>query len=288
MKRIFLLLTVLVVSTLLLLYSGAMVGGTLLPEIKGDRYDWKMGIALYSFNRHPVEKSVEMARACKVKYVEGFSFYQLGPGFNNNTMEHLDAAGISRLKMLMEQQGIIMTSMYADGKDEKEWQRMFEIAAALHLKFITCEPRREHWDMLDRLAGRYKIKIAIHEHAKGTSPYWHPDSVLAAIKEHKNFGACADLGHWVRSGLDPAECLNKLKGHILGIHLKDVDEKGNTKAQDVVPGTGVTDFAAVVKELKRQKFAGYVYVECEHNWENNVPDVKAAIEHFNKVSNNDK
>lgn len=51
------------------------------------------------------------------------------------------------------------------------------------------------WDPIDSLAGVYGMNVAIHEHWKGTSAYWYPDSVLDAQKDHPNFGACADLGH---------------------------------------------------------------------------------------------
>ncbi len=142
--------------------------------------------------------------------------------------------------------------------------------------------------MIDSLAGLYKMKIAIHEHAKGISAYWHPDSVLAAIKGHANIGACADLGHWARSGLNPVECLKLLDGHIIGLHLKDVAEMNNAKAQDVDPGTGVIDFTGVIKELKRQNFKGYIQVECEHNMENNLADVKDAIRYINELAIKEK
>jgi sugar phosphate isomerase/epimerase len=48
----------------------------------------------------------------------------------------------------------------------------------------------------------------------------------------------------------------------------------------VLPGTGVIDFRAVVAELKRQRFNGYAQVECEHNMDNNLPDVIGSIRYF--------
>ncbi len=172
----------------------------------------------------------------------------------------------------------------ADAKDAEEWKRYFEMAKTLDMEFLVCEPKKEHWNILDSLGEIYKIKTAIHEHAKGSSRYWHPDSVLAAIKGHKNIGACADLGHWVRSGLDPVKCLQQLKGHIIGIHLKDIAESNNLKGEDVIVGKGVINFPGVVNELKAQNFNGMVYVECEHKMDNNVPDVIESIQYFNKVA----
>lgn len=156
------------------------------------------------------------------------------------------------------------------------------------MQYLVCEPERDHLDLVDNLAGQYNIKIAIHQHSKESgSIYWHPDSVLSAIKNRPNLGACADLGHWARSGLDPVECLKKLKGHILGIHLKDIDQFHH-KANDVAVGTGVIPFPDVVQELKDQDFKGMVYVECEHKMDDNLADVQLAVRYFEDLASKTK
>jgi sugar phosphate isomerase/epimerase len=182
---------------------------------------WNMGIALYSFHLFPFSVSLDKADSAGVKFVEGLSFHSLKGEFKDTTMGDLSPQGVMSMKRILDDKGIKMKSMYVgDVKDAGGWIRYFEMAKTLGMDFLVCEPSKAHWNLLDSLAGVYQIKIAIHEHARGSSMYWHPDSVLAAIKGHKNIGACADLGHWVRSGLDPVKCLNQLKGHILGIHLK--------------------------------------------------------------------
>ena len=251
--------------------------------------DWNMGVALYSFNLFPFAVSLQKADSAGLKFVEGFSFHKLGGEFKDSTMANISYAGIGRMKQLLNDKDLDMRSMYvSDAKDAQEWKQYFEMAKTLGMEFLVCEPDPAHWDILDSLGEIYNIKTAIHEHAKGSSMYWHPDSVLAAINGRKNIGACADLGHWVRSGLDPVKCLNQLKGHIIGIHLKDIAESNNPKGEDVLVGTGVIDFPGVVKELKSQNFKGVVYVECEHKMENNVPDVIESIKYFNQVAKGNK
>ena len=247
--------------------------------------NWNMGIALYSFNLFPFSVALDKADSAGVKFVEGFSFHALKGEFKDSTMADISVYGIMKMKRILDAKGIKMRSIYvAGGKDAEDWKRYFEMAKTLGMEFLVCEPKKEHWDLLDSLGEIYKVKIAIHEHAKGSSMYWHPDSVLAAIKGHKNIGACADIGHWVRSGLDPVKCLNQLKGHIIGIHLKDIAELNNLKGEDVIIGKGVINFPAVVNELKAQNFKGMVYVECEHKMDNNVADVIESIQYFNRVT----
>ncbi len=246
--------------------------------------EWNMGVALYSFNRFPFADALNKADSAGVHYVEGFSFHKLGKEFNDKTMAEMTKDNISKMKELLRTKNLEMQSMYVAGaKSEADWKYYFELAKELNMQHLVAEPEKESWDMLDSLAGLYKIKIAIHEHAKGKSLYWHPDSVIAAMKGHPNFGVCADLGHWERSGLKPAECLKKLSGHILGVHLKDIDESGNTEAADVIVGKGVIDFPAVVNELKSQQFKGVIHLECEHKMENNLAEVISGKKNFEEL-----
>ncbi len=164
--------------------------------------EWKTGVALYSFNRFSFVDALEKADSAGAKYVEGFSFHKLGKEFNDSSMAAISDADIDKMKQMLKEKGIQMQSMYVGGaKNAEGWKYYFEMGKKLQMNYLVCEPEKEQWDMLDSLAELYKIKIAIHEHAKGKSIYWHPDSVLAAIKGHSNFGACADLGHWVRRGI---------------------------------------------------------------------------------------
>lgn len=246
---------------------------------------WKTGVALYSFNRFAFPQTLEKADSAGAKYVEGFFFHKLGDDFNGHSIPGLSDNEIVKMKALLDKKGIKMRSLYAGGaKNAAEWKAFFEFSKKIGIEFLVCEPDKKDWDLLDSLAGIYKIKIAIHEHAKGSSAYWHPDSVLAAIKGHPNFGACADLGHWARSGLDPVKCLQTLKGHVISVHVKDLDTFDNVKANDVVVGTGVIKYPAVIAELKRQNFTGMAYIEREANWENNMPDVRQALKYIGDLA----
>jgi len=248
--------------------------------------DWKMGVALYSFNRFSFADAIDKADSAGVNYVEGFSFHKLGKEFNDKSMSSMTEEDIQNMMQMLKSKNIEMQSMYVSGaKNEADWKYYFELAKEMKMQHLVSEPDKESWDMLDSLAGLYNIKIAIHEHAKGKSMYWHPDSVLAALKNHPNFGVCADLGHWERSGLNPAECLKKLEGNILGVHLKDIDQSDNPEANDVIIGKGVIKFPEVIDELKRQRFKGVIHIECEHKMENNLAEVIEGKKYFEGLYN---
>ncbi len=255
-------------------------------KLEDQNADWKMGVALYSFNQFSFADAIDKADSADVNYVEGFSFHKLGKEFNDKSMSSMTKDDIRNMIQMLKNKNIEMQSMYVSGaKNEADWKYYFELAKEMKMQHLVCEPDKQSWDMLDSLAGLYKIKIAIHEHAKGKSIYWHPDSVLAAMKNHPNFGVCADLGHWERSGLNPAECLKKLEGNILGVHLKDIDQSDNPEANDVIIGKGVIKFPEVINELKRQRFKGVIHVECEHKMENNLAEVIEGKKYFEGLYN---
>ncbi|MCE7059516.1 sugar phosphate isomerase/epimerase [Dyadobacter sp. CY343] len=270
----------------------ALVGVAALVQISFVKNDlskkalnWKTGVALYSFNKFSFAETIEKADSAGAKFVEGFFFHNLGKDFNGHAIPNLNDEEISKMKSMLDKKGIQMKSLYSgNGKNLEEWNTYFTFSKKMGIEFLTCEPEKKDWNLLDSLAGAYKMRIAIHEHAKGSSYYWHPDSVVAAMKGRPNIWACADLGHWVRSGLDPVKCLKTLEGRVICVHVKDLDGANNLKANDVVAGTGVLDYPAIVKELKRQNFNGMAYIEREGNWNNNMPDVKQALEYLSKLS----
>jgi sugar phosphate isomerase/epimerase len=244
--------------------------------------DWKIGVQLWTFHFVPFVQALEKADSAGIKYLEAFPYQRLGgdmPGYFG--IEMSDSTR-EKVKQLLASKGI---HLYAMGvitpRTIDEWKKYFDLATYFGMSFITCEPLKNQWDAIDSLAGIYHINIAIHDHPK-PNVYWHPDSVLAAVKGHQHIGSCADIGHWARNGLDPVACLKALEGHIYGVHLKDIDSLGNTKAKDLVVGTGVIDYPPVFRELKRQNFNGYFSIEREDNWYNNVPDVVATVKFFNQ------
>lgn len=159
-------------------------------------------------------------------------------------------------------------------------KKIFAFAKEMGIQVITCEPQESHLDIVSALCDKYNVKAALHNHPD-PSHYWKPEVVLNALKgRSKNMGAAADVGHWMRSGLDPVTCLKQLEGRVIHSHFKDLNEFGDKKAHDVHWGTGKLPIKEVIAELKRQKFKGMLSAEYEYNWENSVTDVKQSAANF--------
>lgn len=235
--------------------------------------NWKLGVQMWTFRVFTFAEALDKVDSAGIKYIEAFWGQPLGAGMKDSFGIRMSDASKDKLKQLLKQKGISMIAMgVIEPKTREEWKKAFDLAKEFGLSYITCEPLKSQWDIADSMAGSYGIKLAIHDHPK-PDVYWSPDSVLAAIQGHPNIGACADLGHWARNGVNPVDALKKLEGHVYGVHLKDITKFGQTDAPDTVVGKGVIDFPPIFQELKRQHFSGMFSIEHESNWYHSLPDV---------------
>ena len=251
-----------------------------------DKAGWKLGVQTYSFRLFPFAEALRKIDSCGLKYVEAFPGQTIGGGLDGKMDFKMDAATRQAVKKLVKDRGLTVVAYgVVNPKTDEEWKALFEFAKDMGILNINSEPTPEQMPLVRKLAEQYKINVALHNHPK-PSRYWHPDTVLAAIGGSKYVGSCSDIGHWVRSGLDPVECLKKLNGHVLGMHFKDVKkDTPDGKYHDVVWGTGDCKIEAVMAELKRQHFKGPISAEYEYHWENNGPEIAESVKNFRDIYN---
>ena len=239
----------------------------------GSTAGFKLGVQMWTFKEFSFSDALNKMDSSGIKNIEAFIGQNLGGGMTGKF--GLDMSGDTRakLKALLAKHGIQVVAMgVIVPKNKQEWIKTFELAKDMGMSYITAEPIKTQWDMVDSLAGVYGIPVAIHDHPK-PNMYWSPDSVLAAIQGHAHIGSSADIGHWARNGLNPVDCLRKLRGHIIGVHLKDVVKFDYPLANDTLVSKGVVDLPAVLAELKSQNFNGMLSIEHESNWYHSLPDV---------------
>ncbi|WP_418529918.1 family 16 glycoside hydrolase [Paraprevotella clara] len=236
---------------------------------------WKLGVATFSFNNEPFVKRLENAASTGIGYIEGYSFGTTGPELGDSIIYNLSSDGLRNLKSLIDRKNLKMTSLYINGgKSCEGWVKEFKVAKELGVEYVTCEPREYLWNAVDSLAKLHDLKVAFHNHGNGKA-------ILKAIERHPSFMACPDIGHWVKSGIDPVVGLKELEGHILAIHLKDINE---SKSTDCPMGKGIINFPAVFKELKRQNFDGYIIIELDASDNgSNLPSVRETIRYYNSI-----
>jgi sugar phosphate isomerase/epimerase len=244
---------------------------------------WEIGFQAYTFNKFTFAEALVKADSIGLKSVEAYPGQEIGGGIEGTTDFSMDQETRVKMKELLAANGMKLNAYgVTSPKDTAGWKKLFDFAKDMEIGVITSDPRLDQLDLVEQLADEYGIKVAFHNHP-APSLYWNPDTVLLALgNRSKNLGVCPDIGHWIRSGLDPVECLKKLESRIIILHFKDVNEK-SPEAYDVPWGTGVVDMPAVLSELKRQGFKGLFDIEYEYNWYNNVPEIKESVENFYDV-----
>ncbi len=162
--------------------------------------------------------------------------------------------------------------------DHEANRRWFEFAKKAGIRNLSADPTEDAFDSLDKLCEEYQIRIAIHNHGPGAR-YDKVADVLNAVRgHHPLIGACADLGHYIRSAEDPVRVINLLEGRLYGIHLKDFAEQ-KAKTEGVILGKGHLDVVGVFKALAKVNFPadGCLSLEYEENPEDPLADVQQCL-----------
>lgn len=250
------------------------------PEAK---LGWQLGSQAYTFRLFNFFEAVKKIDSCNLRYVEAFPGQDIGGGIAGKMDPNMDEATRKAILDKLKTTNVKVVAFGVTGANsEAEWEQLFKFCKAMGIQTITSEPDEKFIPLLSKLADKYEINVAIHNHPN-PSHYWNPDIILNAIKgQSKRIGACADIGHWLRSGLEPVACLKKLEGHVLHSHMKDLNETGRN-GHDVHWGEGKCDIPGVIAELKRQNFKGTISAEYEYNWESNSADVAASVVNFRNI-----
>ncbi|MEP6701218.1 MAG: sugar phosphate isomerase/epimerase [Bacteroidota bacterium] len=245
--------------------------------------NWQLSIQTWTFHKYSFLESVNKADSLGVKYLEVYPGQKVGGNITGVFSYTLDNDARDKLKQYLEYKGIKVVALGVVDKyyyTRENLEQFFSFCKYMGIPFMTAEPEPADLDLFNQLAGKYKIKVALHCHPKPTSHYWNADSIVAAMKGRKNIGAWPDIGHLARNGVNIPDALKKMEGKIWGLHLKDIRQFDNTAAEDTLLGKGVCDIPAVLNELKRQKFKGAISLEYEVNPDHNMSEMQENVLYY--------
>jgi len=243
---------------------------------------FRAGCEAYTFNQFTVYEAIEKTSEAGGTVIEFYSGQPLtatdpakvGPGLSDEQVNALLAH--------LEKNHVVATSWFADiPKEEAQARKFFEFAHRMKFQCITTESVASI-DTIEKLVKEFDIRVGFHEHAKRPNDpsykLWDPQFVHDLVKDRDHrIGACADTGHWATSGLVPLDALKILDGRAISLHLKDRTRIGG-QTTDQILGTGVSNIAGILQELRRTKFDGCIYIEYEANWGKNVSDVRKCLD----------
>jgi inosose dehydratase len=119
------------------------------------------------------------------------------------------------------------------------------------------------------------LRTVFHHHCAGYVETPAEIDQLMALTDPSLVGLVLDMGHFQFGGGDPLEALKKHKARIWHIHFKDchpeIAEKSKIEGWDYFQsvgngvfcelGKGSVDFPAIVEELTKQNYSGWITVE---------------------------
>ncbi|MDA9840956.1 sugar phosphate isomerase/epimerase [Rubripirellula sp.] len=253
--------------------SSTLLAGACLPSsvLAAKESGYKLGIQLYSLRGYNVDEALNHAAELGFEQVEFYS----GMLAIDSSADDVAAIRkkVSDLGMSISAHGVNRFSKDADAN-----RKLFEFAKALGIPTITADPDPDSFDSLNQLVKEFDIRVAIHNHGP-KHRYNKAVDVLTAVDQYdERIGACADLGHYIRSGQGAVEVIRLLEGRLYGIHLKDFAEMQD-KTHGVILGEGHLDVEGVFRSLKAVGFPadGAVSLEYEENPKDPIDDIRKCV-----------
>jgi sugar phosphate isomerase/epimerase len=147
---------------------------------------------------------------------------------------------------------------------DAEFDRGFQFAQALGVKYITASSQVSIAHRVDVLAQKYKIMVGFHGHddTKDPDEFSTADTFARAMKGASPYiGVNLDIGHFVAAGGDPVAYLKEHHDKIVTLHIKD--RKKNHGA-NLPFGQGDTPIGPVLRLLRDNGWKIPANIEYEY------------------------
>ena len=259
------------------------------PAVRAqEKLGWRLGIEAYTFHKFTFFETIDKTADLGLSCVGGLSFQKVSAAMPKNFDPDLTDAELEAVRLKLAERGVRLVTYYLQEipDEEQACRNIFEFGRKLGVETFMTEPKLEALERIDRFCNQYGIKVALHNHDQKASPaYWSPEAVLRACQGRSPLiGACADLGYWMRSGIDPVEGLRKLGDRLITLQMHDLHAPG-PDGHDVPWGTGVGRSAEVFAEMRRLgQRPTLIGLEYSYDWYESLPKIEQCIRFFNQVT----
>jgi len=256
------------------------------PAIRAqEKLGWKLGVEAYTFHKNTFFETIDKAHAMGLAYVGGLSFQKVSAENPKNLTPDLSDDELQAVRYKLDSVGMRIITYYYQSipGDEAGCRKVFEFGRKLGITCFMSEPALDALPMIDRMAQEYGIKVGLHNHGPKASPNtWSPEKVLATCSAcSPMIGAAADLGYWMREGIDLEKGLTLLKDRVITLQVHDLDGEG----KDLPWGTGRCNLESFFRKVHALGIRPEMFgLEYSANFGNNDEAVKKSADFFNHVS----
>jgi type 1 glutamine amidotransferase/sugar phosphate isomerase/epimerase len=260
----------------------------LTPAIRAqEKLGWRLGIEAYTFHKFSLFEAIDKTAALGLPFMGGLSFQRVSDGISKNFGPGLSDDELRQIRLKLDAAGVRLLTYYIQDipGDDPGCRKVFEFARKIGIETIMSEPKPEALGTVEQFCDACDINVALFNYdAKASPVYWNPAGILEVCKgRSKRLGACADLGYWMRRGLDPIQAARQLKDRLIAVQMHDLNERG-TDGHDVPWGTGAGDTAAFLHELHRLGVRPTMFgIEYPHHGPESMPDIAQCVAFFNQA-----
>ncbi len=261
----------------------------LTPAIRAqEKLGWRLGIEAYTFHKFTFFEAVEKTARLGLPFMGALSFQKVSQGIPKNFEPGLTDDELRQIRFKLDDAGVRLLTYYIPDipGDEAGCRKVFEFGRKIGIETFMTEPKAEALGTIEKFCDAYDLKVALHNHGPKASPvYWHPEGILKACAgRSRRLGACADLGYWMRSGIDPVKAVNLLKERLLTVQMHDINEVSG-EGHDVPWGTGAGKTEAFIREVHRLGLQPTMWgLEYSHNWLESLPEIAQCAAFFDRIS----
>lgn len=263
--------------------------GRLTPALRAqEQLGWRLGVEAYTFHRFTLFEAIDKTEQLGLPYMGGLSFQKISADLPKNLEPGLSDDEIRQVRFKLDAAGVRLLTYYIQDipGDEAGCRKVFEFGRKLGIETFMAEPKPEALPLIARFCDAYDLNVALHNHdPKGSPVYWRPEGILQACEGlTPRLGACADLGYWMRAGIDPIEAVRVLGSRLITVQMHDLNAR-TPEGHDVPWGTGAGQTEAFLRELHRLGRRPTMFgLEYSHNFLNSMPEVTRCAEFFHRLS----
>jgi sugar phosphate isomerase/epimerase len=224
-------------------------------EPRKPKHGYELGLADYTLHKFPLDKALPMAKRVGLL---NFCIHPIHLPPNSKPEQIKDA--VAKVKAA----GL---NLYACGviymKTADEVNQAFAFAKTAGIRLIVGVPMPELLPLANENVQKYDIRLAIHNHGPEDKVYPSPEVPYLKIKDlDPRLGLCIDIGHTLRSGMDPSDAAERFADRLFDVHIKDIHVAARN-GRGIEVGRGVIDIPKFLRTLDKVGYTGKVSFEYE-------------------------
>jgi inosose dehydratase len=188
--------------------------------------------------------------------------YTMATGFTDPRDAEAELTGLERALVFTLEAGVRRLGLKGLSSPRPDRDRRAKMAHA-------CKMYNE----IARRADAVGLTINVHLHSHPDAVVWTPEEwdVFMDGTDSSRVFVCADTGHLLRCGHNPAETIRRHFSRVNHVHLKDAAADGSFPPL----GEGILDIQSVCDVLTQGSYEGWIVLEEEH--ESQIADPVSAL-----------